>query len=215
MNASNQYQNQHQEVELLLPWFVNNTLQGADLLKVENHIRDCLTCRRDLIALRKLSANIQGNSELDIAAASSFARLNTKMTTPARSNPARSARRRWGMEQRNFRFAAAASLILAAVLPILLPKFTDINQQYATLSADRAVTEPSSQLRVVFAKTASSSEIEATLALLHAQAVGDANSIGAINLRLDPEQGSPEPAQALAMLRNNPAVILAEPVLQP
>lgn len=215
MSASNEYQNQHQEVALLLPWLVNGSLEGEELQRVESHIRDCLTCRRELNALRKLSASIRGNSELDIAAATSFARLSSKMAEPAQQLGKSTVRRRWRAGLRGLGYAAVATLLAFIVLPRQLPTFTSLNQQYATLSSQSASADRSQQLRVVFAKTASAGDIDAILSQIHAQTVGEANSLGAISIRLDPEQGSPEPSQAIALLRNNPAILLAEPVLQP
>jgi len=43
----------------LLPWYVNGTLEGEELLEVEQHLRSCLTCRREVEELRELRRGVQ------------------------------------------------------------------------------------------------------------------------------------------------------------
>ena len=47
---------QHQQLQLLLPWYVNESLGEVERLQVEEHIHGCLLCNRELFALRKLQA---------------------------------------------------------------------------------------------------------------------------------------------------------------
>ena len=48
-------QDQHHQIQFLLPWYVNQSLQQHEQRLVENHIRHCLPCRRELNGLRKLA----------------------------------------------------------------------------------------------------------------------------------------------------------------
>jgi anti-sigma factor RsiW len=43
----------------ILPWFVNGTLEGEELRDVEEHLRSCLTCRREVKELRELRRGVQ------------------------------------------------------------------------------------------------------------------------------------------------------------
>lgn len=43
----------------LLPWFVNGTLEGEELHQVEEHLRSCLSCRREVEELRKLRSGVK------------------------------------------------------------------------------------------------------------------------------------------------------------
>ena len=74
---------------------------------------------------------------------------------------------------------------------------------------------PAGELRVMFAKSTSAADIAATLNQLHGQQVGEANSVGALTIRLVTDSGGPSLHQAIALLRRRPDVLLAEPVLQP
>lgn len=224
MNTSlNDTQRQHQEIALLLPWLVNNSLEGDELSRVENHVRHCFICRRELADLRKLAAKVGQKSDLDIAAETSFARLGDKLAKPAVTpcRPAAAARRGWSSRRRifrssGFRYALAASLVLSAMLPLVLKSLDDVySDSFATLSAARPLADQSGELRVVFAKTASAGDIAALLQQLHGQQIGEANSVGALNIRLHGDGDSPSLDQAIAMLRSRPEVLLAEPVLQP
>lgn len=107
----------------------------------------------------------------------------------------------------------AASLLLA-LLPLgwhNAPVTTD--GSYHTLSAAQPESVPAATaLRVVFAKSTAEADISKLLAILHAERMGDVNSMGALTVRLDrPENLEP----ALALLRSRPDVVLAEPALQP
>ena len=43
----------------LLPWYVNGTLEGDELREVEEHLRSCLVCRREVEGLRELRGEMQ------------------------------------------------------------------------------------------------------------------------------------------------------------
>jgi hypothetical protein len=65
----------HDDISLLLPWYVNNTLHGSELKDVENHLNVCLTCKRELVNLKKLSLAINQEGSFDSAALASFSHL--------------------------------------------------------------------------------------------------------------------------------------------
>lgn len=65
--------NQHQQLQLLLPWYVNESLGEVERLQVEGHIHGCPLCNRELVALRKLQVAVNQASILQMAAEVSFA----------------------------------------------------------------------------------------------------------------------------------------------
>lgn len=225
MNTSlNDTQRQHQEIALLLPWFVNDSLESDEHSRVENHIRRCLVCRRQLIDLRRLADMVNQESNLDVAAETSFSRIADQLGKPASARyqqPAAAKHRDRSIKRysrsSSFAYALAASLVLAALLPLGLQTMQrDDSDSFATLSAaTTAVSNQTGELRVVFAKTASASDIAALLEALHGQPIGAANSVGALNIRLNHDGSSPTLEQAIALLRSRPEVVLAEPVVQP
>ena len=71
--------NQHQQLQLLLPWYVNESLCEVERLQVEEHSHGCFLCNRELVALRKLQAAVNQASILQMAAEVSFASVCEKM----------------------------------------------------------------------------------------------------------------------------------------
>src|SRR5512137_2739014 len=72
---------QHQRILLLLPWYLNQSLEQDERQQVKSHLRNCILCNRELAVLRKLAAAMKQSSDLDVAAAASFAGLRTKLQT--------------------------------------------------------------------------------------------------------------------------------------
>jgi hypothetical protein len=215
-------QAQHQQVQLLLPWYINQSLQPQERLIVEEHIRHCLLCRRELVGLSKLANAITQTSDLDAAAETSFTGLAGKLPAreliPVSSGAVKQQTPRHRLssyvKHSGFRYAMAASLLLA-LLPFGWQKLPIPNEGFRTLSAARPGSSQDPELRVVFAKSSSEADIAVVLAALHGQRVGEANSAGALTVRLNSYDGKPSLEQAIAILRSRTDVLLAEPVLQP
>lgn len=225
MNAEAHTQAQHQQVQRLLPWYANDSLPEAEYRLVDKHIRTCLTCRRELQGLKKLAQAISQSTDLDIAAETSFANVSAKLRSHDRSAdsaapndrqvPSRTPRRLNAYSNhRGFRYALAASILLA-LMPLgwrLMPIGTD---GYRTLATAKPAGLAAPTLRVVFANTVSATDISAVLRDLHGEQQGEANSVGALTVRLSTEDGHPNLEQAIALLRSRSDVLLAEPVIQP
>jgi hypothetical protein len=227
---------QHEKVSLLLPWYLNKSLQGDELQQVEQHLRSCLICRREMQALDKLSKAVRQPSDLEMAAKLSFAGLKNKLPMPPAgvsasesfSNPV--ASQSYGLlrplKTRNLlkampRFAypylAIAATVLMAVIPLLLyfPN-AKLTANYYTLAAAKPEAVAGPQLRVVFSPALPKSQIDAVLQQIQGQVVDEPNSVGAYTVKLthaDSPNSSIE--AALVFLRRQPVVVLAEPVLQP
>ena len=46
----------HKVADVLLPWFVNETLEGDELAFVERHVEGCARCQREVLWLREFHA---------------------------------------------------------------------------------------------------------------------------------------------------------------
>ena len=48
----------HEELDLLLPWYVNGTLDRAEQIMMERHVSQCERCRRNAEVLRRMQAAV-------------------------------------------------------------------------------------------------------------------------------------------------------------
>lgn len=229
---------QHQQIVMLLPWYLNQSLEHNEHQLVKSHLRSCIQCRRELVSLRELAAAMQQASDLELAAEASFTGLrgklhkpqpfHTQLTVaadnthlndnhPGTSNTAVNYKRRFmRFNTRSVtRFAIAASLLLT-MAPLTIQYFrSQDSADYYTLSTAKPNSPTGLKLRVVFSKSLAEDDINSLLEQIHGQRIDGPNSAGAYTVRLDTDKNSPELTAAIAMLRNRQDVMLAEPVLQP
>lgn len=231
---------QHQQIALLLPWYLNQSLELAERRRVEDHIRGCILCRRELVHLGKLAEAVKQASDLDVAAEASFSALRAKLQTPMppTGTPAapridaglerpddRTVRMQSVPKRRNSlrafcaakgpRLAIAASLMLAIIPVAMQYGRSPTKSDYYTLSDIKPEASSEPRLRVVFSKSLSDADIDAVLAQIHGQRVDGPNSVGAYTVRLENDTAADSVDLALAFLRSRQDVMLAEPVLQP
>ncbi len=102
----------HEELQELLPVYVLNALEGDDAQAVQAHLADCETCRRELSALREITADLaQGAAAVEPPAA-----LLSRLLRAVRPSPLQVViPRRWA-----FGFAAAAIALVAALAGVTL-----------------------------------------------------------------------------------------------
>ena len=106
--------------------------------------------------------------------------------------------------------------MLLAIIPLVMqygrsPTTTD----YYTLSAAKPESPSGTKLRVVFSKSLPNADINLLLEKVHGQLVEGPNSVGAYTVRLGADQNSEDLTAAIALLRNQQNVLLAEPVIGP
>jgi anti-sigma factor RsiW len=214
----------HQQIRLLLPWYVNQTLPQEERHRVENHVRICLICRRELHGLEKLAKTVTETGDFEGDAEASFAALRSKLPPRGIDKPPPSSAAETAIFHKslNFarpsaaRFAMAASLLLALIPTLLYVLRTNTTGAYYTLSAAKPESADSQEVRVVFAQSLSHAEIDALLASIHSRRIDGPNSLGALTIRLDNGQDGRQRMQdAIAFLRSRQEVLLAEPVAQP
>lgn len=236
MNQDNlQSNDQHRQILLLLPWYLNQSLELAERQRVENHIHCCLLCRRELIYLKNLAAAVKQESDVDVAAEISFDKLREKLQTsrPNRLPPmlpampavgglekrtgvnSRFSKRRhpfWAFIASNRAGLAIAATLLLAIIPFAM-QTAPSPVGYYTLSDARLESSAGPKLRVVFKNSLSDADIDALLAEIHGYRLEGPNSVGAYTVRLGSDKNTPALATAVAFLRSQQNVMLAEPVL--
>jgi hypothetical protein len=230
---------QHQQIQLLLPWYHNQTLDQNERQQVENHLRSCLICRREMNEVSKLATVIKQSSVLDVAADTSFASLREKLqaTRPVTQTPApfldpsavtgtnkiasvrsgllgdasNRSRRKFRFNSRTLKSFAIAASIFLVIIPVIMQNGQQSSgtADYFTLSATKQEVLGGTRLRVVFEKSLSVDGIELLLEKVHGQIVDGPNLVGGYTVRLDIEKDA-----AIALLRSQSDVVLVEPVLE-
>lgn len=197
--------NPHEEVQELLPWLVNGTLDPLEAEQIEMHLAGCAECRAELAAERQLAAAIESSSPADTEGAwdRMEQRLDAGAVAPFKSSPGWWARRvplGWAIGSP---IAAAAAV---ALVMVNVPQRQTAEPQYRALGSPQpAVT---ANLIVQFQPASSLRDVQRALQSVDARLVDGPTATGAYLLRVD--AGRRE--LALKQLRDNQAIALAEPI---
>jgi len=220
----------HEEVALLLPWYVNGALDGSERQRVEQHVRSCILCRREL-AFESTTLNLfRNDNALDQSANAGFEHLRSRIASAApRGTAASRAFRppvRWleklygmiaGPNLHPLLVAVPLALgVVAIALTMLMPRTgTDLTLTgnatpgYKTLSNERAVANPD-DIHVIFSPGTDPGAVDELLESLPAEVVRGPNDSGVYTLRLLHAPAAGERQAALVALRKRPEVVFAE-----
>jgi anti-sigma-K factor RskA len=199
----------HRETILLLPWYVNGTLEGAERACVDNHVRECVACRRELEVQRQLRDHIRTPEEKAPAMLQGLARLHSKLDAQqARGNASIRAPLpgwRWWTRPGWLGVVSAAQLAIILML-VLLPRAPQ-QREFHTLAARQATASSSDAVVVIFDDATTQERMRQVLRDLQARIVDGPNSRGAYTLALPPGRQQ----AGLEALRRTPEVRFAQP----
>jgi hypothetical protein len=193
-------EDEHEEVQALIAWYVTGALDGGDRARFEEHLAACARCRAELAAERRLAAEV---ADLPLGVEQGWADLVSRIeqrTAPVRRR-APPPRLGWAL--------AAAGVGLAVVIaglaqPLWLPA-----PLYRGLGA-RGTGGPGN-IVAMFKPDARAAQLNTALASADARIVDGPTPAGAYLLRTP----AANRATALARLRARPEIELAEPVDAP
>jgi hypothetical protein len=194
----------HEEIRKLLPWYETGRLEAAEAARVEAHLRDCSDCLAELRSERELHAVVAG-LELDVEHGWSELRSRLEAHPTAPDRTAGRAKVRAVLAGPGRRWALAATVALAVAAGLALPRFEPA-ARYRTLGA--APPAAAGNLIVVFQPDTAERDLRGALRASGARLVDGPTAADAYVLRAPAES---RPA-ALAKLRNDPHVVLAEPI---
>jgi anti-sigma factor RsiW len=211
----------HDAVAGLLPWYVNGTLECQERARVKAHLGQCPACRQELAVLRALADRVKATPVPERSPQAAFERLRASLPDreAASPRPARSERATPGIARRPaFLRRYATRLALAATVLLLLAPLGWRQMARLTEPNFRTLSEPApaaeqGDLRVVFDLSVEAPRIEAILRAVGGSRAGEPGPGGVYTIRLaGGKAGKAEIEAAMAYLRKQEGVLLAEPV---
>jgi hypothetical protein len=227
----------HQELSELLPWYVNKTLQGAELRAVETHLAVCLTCKRELKQLQRLAQAVIKEGALDSAEQASFLRLKKRLhsgqqldvhSLPQQVKPVGAIgnvsqintikKRGWtGSAMPRTALAMAAVLLLS--LSVLMPRYVGnadlLGSNFRTLSDAPDAKQDgisANEIRVVFADNVDQQQKNTILERVHGRFVSDnPTAQGVYTVRLEKDMAVKHLLDVIELLRKDNNIVFAEP----
>ena len=227
-------ESEHPNVNALLPWYANETLDAGEAERVEAHLAGCADCRGELVLWRAVGAAVisedaSSGAEPDAPEGWRFdparlerlmARIDTEEAgdeglarAAGRGEAALGSRLRawWAAATTVPRWAVAAQGLAVAGLASLLllgPAGEPALFETRSLPGTSAATLGGPRLVVAFSESATEGELRALLSEVGATLVGGPSALGAYEIVLPAEASVPE---VLARLRGSDVVRLAEP----
>ncbi len=195
-----------------MPCFLNGTLQGEEAVQIEEHLRACPGCRAELECLRVMQSDYL-ESEMAPEAQAALAKLRPRLdeALPAKRAPRRAAGRTATLSAPFpvwFKLAMAAQFALVFGLGWAVLQPDRAGLAYHTLSAAGAPERGVGNLVVVFDPAAPQRDVARILRASGGRVVdGPTASNGYVVAVPDGGVGA-----ALAGLRAEPSVVLAEPL---
>ena len=204
----------HRELERLLPWFVNGTLEAAERILMERHLAQCSACRCEVAQLRDWRAQLMADAEPAAQAESdaerSWQRLHGRLQALRRTRAPRSWHNvigdgwrqaagwlRWGIAVQTVALLFAAALLLGGRPEPAV---------YHTLGATQGVAAAKGNMVIVFDPRVTEAQLRRQLRASGASIVDGPNDAGAYVLHVPAERL----ATARAALRAAPGVTLVE-----
>jgi hypothetical protein len=198
--------NAHEDIEMLLPWYVSGTLNSDEVAQVDAHLAKCSACLgllaeehllKSAVAVIPLRTPQFSVPPLPVADRPSIARRGWQAAKRTVS--------RWtASPMRVATFAAAQAAMLIIVFQLAQPSVQP-NAQYRTLSATASV---SANAVVMFKPETTEAEFRKLLAEAGANIVGGPTETNAYLLKLPAMQRD----VALERLRKQPKIMLAQPL---
>ncbi|MDH3276355.1 MAG: zf-HC2 domain-containing protein [Gammaproteobacteria bacterium] len=123
----------HDEVDLLLPWFVNDTLAGAQRQRVQLHLESCMACQDSVALLQRMQSAAQTDAAVPIVPSP---RMNDLMSAIAMDEPRQTPRNWWPAVALA---ASVAAILLVATQIVYNPALApdpEVRFETATSDAD-------------------------------------------------------------------------------
>lgn len=175
----------HHHALARLPWLVNGSLTGNEREAVERHARDCLLCRRELKAQRRLRDAILSQPDLHVSAYSGFDRLSRQLDHRP-STPAHDALSAWNGGARDltrFAFVGVVGTFLLALLWLALPKNGAMMAASGRMLTEVAPGAPIA-LDITFVDSITAAQMQDVLSEIGGEITAGPSHLGSYTVRL-------------------------------
>ena len=204
----------HDSATMLLPWYINGTLDDEQRTLVDSHLAVCLTCRSELNSQRHVAEIVQSRNAASVGADIGFAQICRRIQPERRTLFSRVCD--WSCSKLSApALVWASGAAVAASVFMAVPLLHDpvgpatVPAEFRTLSADDGHLDfHENSLRLVFSAGLEYESRQDILRMINAVAVTAPSSRGVLTVQV----ADGELAAALALLRDRKEVRLAEPV---
>ncbi len=226
----------HEEVWLLLPWYVNASLEDDERVRVEEHLEACGICREEVRYWGEAASLLSEEGELAVSPAAGLERLRGRLGAEEEERGTRPAlgprlggrlRTLFHASPPAIRWALAAQLgaivVLAGLLasPLREPAPASVRAPSPAVGAFHTLSDPPAapapdgapRFRVVFTDRAREREIRGALISVGGRIVDGPSPTGVYTIEVEPAEGEIDPPAVLRSLRSLPQVLLAEPAV--
>jgi hypothetical protein len=170
----------HAEVDRLLPWWVNGTLDDDERTQVEQHLAECVSCQQEVAWLKALQHTYDAKDVAANDATPALRRLRRRVAHEHAATPSPIAG--WWRRNRRMAWVVAAQAVLMLVLGGAW--LQQRAPAYHTLSTP---TAKSALLVVTFNPQTSEARLRELLRASHARLVGGPSQTGAYLLSVPDE----------------------------
>jgi hypothetical protein len=194
----------HHDAWLSLPWLANGRLSGAERLRIEEHVRGCPLCTREVAAQRRLCDVLTEPERVTYAPGPSFRKLMERIDGRAPVAPAepRAARLRSFAARRSSLWRppglawAASFLLLVGFVGLAATTHRWLQPLYGTYTSDTQTSR--TVLHIAFIRSLSIDEVSDALRSAGARVVEGPDATGIFGVT--PVAASPNTADASAGL---------------
>ena len=164
----------HDEIDLLLPWFVNGTLEPAEHDRVAAHLVNCELCRESIALLSELQSAVVRNKATPIVPSPRIDNLLDAIdaVTPPRHSY-------WGQSRSKIAAAVAALLLITAVNFSIQDDLAESPQIFETATSTQQGAAMDYVLSIQFEPVTSAAERERLLQDIEARDISGGIDEGA------------------------------------
>jgi Putative zinc-finger len=210
---------EHQEVSLLIPWYVNGSIGEEERQRVDAHLRLCANCRDDLVQEQCVYRGMSAETAVEYMPTASLKRLQERLDgveagdSVAAAEPPRTDY--LGRRPMPWQGLMAASVaVIAIALSVLAAdrwmqfhaRGSEPNYYTVTTAAPRAADEV---IRAVFSPAITLNELQAILDEAQLRIISGPTEAGVYSLAANSRRPV---SSSLALLRAHPKVRFAESI---